>query len=91
MTRTHTTMKKRSQEHFSSEDAGVIHMNEDQEELLTVREVARRLRVDDTTVRRWIKSGALEAVTLPHRGKRQAYRIKKSTLDTLLKGPRLPE
>lgn len=54
------------------------------EELLTVREVARRLRVDDTTVRRWIKSGALEAITLPHRGKRQAYRIKKSTLDQLL-------
>ena len=55
------------------------------EELLTVREVARRLRVDDTTVRRWIKSGALQAITLPHRGKRQAYRIKKSTLDVLLK------
>ncbi len=57
------------------------------EELLTVREVARRLRVDDTTVRRWIKSGALEAITLPHRGKRQAYRIKKSTLDVLLSSP----
>ena len=35
------------------------------EELLTVREVARRLRVDDTTVRRWIKHGTLEAVSLP--------------------------
>jgi excisionase family DNA binding protein len=57
---------------------------ETREELLTVREVARRLRVDDTTVRRWIKSGALEAITLPHRGKRQAYRIKRSTLDKLL-------
>lgn len=56
-----------------------------EEELLTVHEVARRLRVDDTTVRRWIKSGALEAVTLPHRGKRQAYRIKTSTLNKLLK------
>jgi excisionase family DNA binding protein len=61
-------------------------MKEDMEELLTVREVARRLRVDETTVRRWIKSGALEAVTLPHKGKRQAYRIKKSTIDTLLRG-----
>ena len=57
---------------------------DDREDLLTVREVARRLRVDDTTVRRWIKSGALEAITLPHRGKRQAYRIKKATLDGLL-------
>ena len=91
MTRTHTTMKKRSKENFSSEDAGVIHMNEDQEELLTVREVARRLRVDDTTVRRWIKNGSLEAITLPHRGKRQAYRVKKSTMDRLLQNPHLPE
>jgi len=65
-------------------------MVEDMEELLTVREVARRLRVDDTTVRRWIKSGALEAITLPHRGRRQAYRVKKSTLDALLKSPHLP-
>jgi len=67
--------------------AGDNGMAEDKrEELLTVREVARRLRVDDTTVRRWIKSSALEAITLPHRGKRQAYRIKRSTLDTLLSG-----
>ena len=56
-------------------------------DLLTVREVAEQLRVDDTTVRRWIKSGSLEAITLPHRGKRQAYRIKQSTLDALLKHP----
>lgn len=60
---------------------------EKREELLTVREVARRLRVDDTTVRRWIKSGALEAITLPHKGKRQAYRVKQSTLDALLQNP----
>lgn len=52
-------------------------------DLLTVREVARRLRVDDTTVRRWIKSGMLEAVTLPHKGKRRGYRVKKMTLDAL--------
>jgi excisionase family DNA binding protein len=65
-------------------------MAEETEKLLTVREVARHLRVDDTTVRRWIKSGSLEAITLPHRGKRQAYRIKQSTLDALLKSPRLP-
>ncbi len=60
-------------------------MVEKTEELLTVGEVARRLRVDETTVRRWIKSGALEAITLPHRSKRQSYRIKQSTLEKLLK------
>jgi excisionase family DNA binding protein len=65
-------------------------MAEELDELLTVREVAKRLRVDDTTVRRWIKSGALGAITLPHRGKRQAYRVKKSTMDTLLDNPQLP-
>ncbi len=53
-------------------------------ELLTVHEIAQALRVDDTTCRRWIKSGSLEAISLPHKGKRQAYRIRRATLDTLL-------
>ena len=53
------------------------------EELLTVREVAKHLRVDDTTVRRWIKSGALDAVARPHSGKRCGYRVRKHTLDAL--------
>lgn len=60
-------------------------------ELLTVREVARHLRVDDTTVRRWIKCGALEAITLPHRGKRRGYRVRKMTLDELFSSSSLPE
>lgn len=55
-------------------------------ELMTVKEVAEILRVDDTTVRRWVKSGALEAVILPHNNARWAYRIKHETLDKLLKG-----
>ena len=59
----------------------VVH---DEADLLTVREVAKQLRVDDTTVRRWIKNGVLEAITLPHRGTRQAYRIRRSTLEALL-------
>ena len=84
-------MARRSSATVSSNGVGDVHMAENIEELLTVREVARRLRVDDTTVRRWIKSGALEAITLPHRGRRQAYRVKKSTLDKLLRGSQLPE
>jgi excisionase family DNA binding protein len=56
-------------------------------ELLKVSEVARELRVDDTTVRRWVKLGALEAVVLPHKNERQAYRIRRSTLDALLGRP----
>lgn len=54
------------------------------DELLTVREIAQALRVDDTTVRRWIKNGVLEAVELPHAGNRCAYRIKRETLERLL-------
>jgi excisionase family DNA binding protein len=78
---------------------GLIYKEEDQkevlvaqlnEELLTVHEVAQRLRVDDTTVRRWIKNGVLEAIALPHRGLRQAYRIRKATLDALLTSTALP-
>ena len=65
-------------------------MVHDEADLLTVREVAKQLRVDDTTVRRWIKNGVLEAITLPHRGARQAYRIRRSTLDALLEPAQLP-
>jgi excisionase family DNA binding protein len=67
-----TTKERRS---ASRQEAG--------SDLLTVHEVAQRLRVDDTTVRRWIKSGAMEAVYLPHSGKRHVYRIKRETLDKL--------
>jgi excisionase family DNA binding protein len=53
-------------------------------DLLTVAEVAAILRVDDTTVRRWVKQGVLEAVVLPHIHTRQGYRIKRETLNKLL-------
>jgi len=60
-------------------------------DLLTVREVAEQLRVDDTTVRRWIKNGVLEAIPLPHKGLRQAYRIRRSTLESILAAPPSPD
>jgi len=56
----------------------------EEEELLTVREVAKRLRVDTTTVRRWITQGLLEAVTLPHVGKRRGYRVRTKTINALI-------
>lgn len=55
-------------------------------DLLTIHEVAEKLRVDDTTVRRWAKEGALEVIELPHKGRRKAYRVRKSVLDTILGG-----
>jgi excisionase family DNA binding protein len=57
------------------------------DELLTVSEVAHILRVDDTTVRRWITQGILEAVVLPRVNKRQGYRVKRSVLNNLLNAP----
>ncbi len=54
------------------------------ETLLPVHEVAKRLRVDDTTVRRWIKAGILTAVALPHKGKRVAHRVRQSDVDAIL-------
>lgn len=59
-------------------------------DLLTVAEVARILRVDGTTVRRWVKQGVLEAVVLPHVNSRQAYRIKRETLNKML-GEGIPQ
>ena len=91
MPRRNTTLEKLTEGASLYEGIGAKKMPEEMDELLTVREVAQRLRVDDTTVRRWIKSGALEAVTLPHKGRRQAYRVKRSTMDKLLKSPHLPE
>lgn len=55
-------------------------------DLLTVHEVARRLRVDTTTVRRWITNGSLEAVVLPHVSERKAYRVRRETLEMILQG-----
>lgn len=52
--------------------------------LLTINEVAEQLRCDATTIRRWVKNGAMEAVSLPHLGKRQSYRVRRSTLDNIL-------
>ena len=53
-----------------------------EQEYLTPREVAKRLRVNYTTVMRWIRTGLLEAETIGE-GRRNRHRIKKATLDTL--------
>jgi excisionase family DNA binding protein len=59
-------------------------MQKIQEKLLTIQEVANKLRVDETTVRRWIKQGILKAILLPYRGIKMKYRIKQSVLDNIL-------
>lgn len=53
-------------------------------ELLTVNEVAEVLRCDATTVRRWIEQGTLEALALPHLNERKIYRVRREELDKIL-------
>lgn len=60
------------------------HMQEEDPLLLTVSEVATWLRVDATTVRRWITSGAIAAVALPSRSARKSYRIHRSVIEALV-------
>jgi excisionase family DNA binding protein len=81
----HSASIERAQEQEPYRDEGAYSYKE--AELLTVHQVANQLRVDDMTVRRWIKNGVLEAIVLPHRGARHAYRIRRSTLDALLAAP----
>jgi excisionase family DNA binding protein len=66
-------------------------LNEEQSDLLTVREVARCLRVDCTSVRRWIHDGILDAIRLPGNGKYAKFRIRKSTLERILEKTSLRE
>jgi len=49
---------------------------------VTVAEVADVLRVDPSTVRRWIEAGTLEAITLPS----GVYRVPRTALDALVRG-----
>jgi excisionase family DNA binding protein len=49
------------------------------EELLSIKQVARQVNVDEKTVRRWIKAGELPAIELGGR-----YRIKPSELQAFL-------
>ncbi len=65
------------------------HHNGDPD-LLTIRDVARHVRVDDTIVRRWIKQGVLEAITFPHCGTRQASRLRRAPLEALLSAGYVP-
>jgi excisionase family DNA binding protein len=53
-----------------------------EQEYFTPREVARRLRVNYTTVMRWIRNGLLEA-EMVRDGKRNRHRIRKVIIETL--------
>lgn len=50
-----------------------------QEDMLTVEEVAKELRVDQKTVRRWIQRGELVAIDIG-----REYRIRRSSLNDFI-------
>ncbi len=58
------------------------HMAE--ERLLTVKEVALRARVNEDTVRRWLRTGHLRGRLIG--GTRSGYRIPESEVDRVLLG-----
>jgi excisionase family DNA binding protein len=51
-------------------------------EYLTPQQVAQRLRVKASTVRVWIRSGALEAETVQE-GRRNRHHIKKAVIEAI--------
>jgi len=58
----------------------------DQERLLTVGQVAKRLQVHEETVRRWLRAGVLQGHLLTRRA---GYRIRESEVDRLVFGESL--
>jgi len=53
------------------------------ERLLTVSEVAERVRASEETVRRWLKAGRLRGAMLG--GKKLGYRIAESELERFIR------
>lgn len=54
--------------------------------LLTTSEVADLFRVDRSTIRRWVDSGELEAITLP--GERGLKRYRRTDIEAIIRGER---
>ncbi|HEV2128004.1 MAG TPA: helix-turn-helix domain-containing protein, partial [Thermomicrobiales bacterium] len=57
--------------------------NEQPDEWMTVQEVASDLKVNEETVRRWIRNGELDVLALGT-SNRAGYRIRKRALDTFI-------
>ena len=55
------------------------HMPQPQENMLTVKQVAERMNVDEKTVRNWIQRGDLRAINIGRL--RPEYRIRPADLE----------
>lgn len=56
----------------------------DEEKMLTVPEVAARVRANEDTVRRWLRTGRLKGILLG--GRKLGYRIPEGELERFLRG-----
>ena len=56
-------------------------VSDERERLLTVAEVAERLRVNPETVRRWLRSGELSGIPL---GPKAGYRVSEAELEAFI-------
>jgi len=59
-------------------------MSQSQEKMLTVKQVADRMSVDERTVRAWIQKGELKAVNVGGRLRRE-YRIRPDDLEEFIR------
>lgn len=60
----------------------------DNDDLLTVAQVAKRLQMNPESITRWIRNGILPAMLL---SRRAGYRIRKADLEQFLQGRRLKQ
>jgi excisionase family DNA binding protein len=58
-------------------------MSQSQEKMLTVKQVAGRMNVDEKTVRNWIQRGELRAINIGRI--RPEYRIRPDDLDDFIR------
>ena len=58
-------------------------MSQSQEKMLTVKQVAGQMSVDEKTVRNWIQRGELRAINIGHI--RPEYRIRPNDLDDFIR------
>ena len=67
---------------YAAAEEGEAGMSDD-DQVLTVPEVARRLRVTPETVRRWLRTGELRGVRFSDRG---GWRVLSSEVERKLRG-----
>jgi len=53
-------------------------------DLLTPKEVAQQLRVNECTVRRWVRENKMRGISLPGSGKKVRIRIYKQEVDKIV-------